>query len=442
MSHGALISEIEDWLIAKALADPDIVILFRKLCQRLYALGIPVDRAAVSWPTLHPLFRAEQAVWKPDQGVTLMQFEHTELGLESDLYLKSPFHHVHTKNLTKMRRRLAGPEAMADFEILRDLQAQGYTDYLLTATRFRIAEAEHFAGGQTGIMATWSTTRESGFSSSDFDALARIQQVFAVACHAAIQKRVMANIASAYVGPTAAKRVLHGDIKRGDGERIEAVLWFSDMRNSTALSEEMAPDDYLALLNRFFECTAQPVIDNGGEILNFIGDGVFAIFPIDAGCPSCAAAQAEKAAREALRLRDECESHILPGGEPLRFGIGLSVGEVMFGNIGVPSRLAFSGIGKGVNELHRIEQATKTLGVPVLADSAFAEAAPGHWYEIGAEKLVGVGRTVCLHTLDHEAPAPDYQAVLPQPAEDRARIAAPARLTGPIPGLTDAAAGE
>jgi len=402
MSQGALIAEIEDWLIGKALADPDIAALFRRLCQRLHALGIPIDRAALSWPTLHPLFRAEQLVWKPDEGITLMQFEHTELGVKSDRFLKSPFYHVHRKGLTKLRRRLTGPEAMADFEILRELQAEGYTDYLLTATRFRIAEAEHFAGGDTGIMATWSTRRESGFSSEDFEGLTRIQRVFAVACHAAIQKRVMANITTAYLGPTAGSRVLAGDIRRGDGNRIPAVLWFSDLRGSTRLSEELDPDAYLALLNRYFECTAQSVIDNGGEILNFIGDGVFAIFPIDADCPKAAAAKAETAVREALRRRREATDCCLPDDGRLEFGIALSVGEVMFGNIGVPSRLAFSGVGRGVNTLHRIEAATKAMGRPVLADAAFATAAPGPWRSAGSTELHDLEGAVELFTLKRE----------------------------------------
>jgi len=399
MSHGALISEIEDWLVAKALADPDIAALFRKLCQRLHALGIPIDRGAVSWPTLHPLFRAEQAVWKPDEGVKLLQFEHSDLGVESDLFLSSPFYHVHRKNLTKLRRRLTGPEAMVDFKILEELRDDGFTDYLLTATRFRIADAQHWSGGQTGLMATWATKRDSGFSTSDFDGLSRIQQVFAVACHASIQKRVMANIATAYVGPTAAGSVLRGDIRRGDGERIQAVLWFSDMRDSTALSERMDPEDYLTLLNRYFECTAQPVIDQGGEILNFIGDGVLAIFPIVDDCPVEAAQKAEAAAREALALRDACESRTLPGGVDMRFGIGLAVGELKFGNIGVPSRLAFSGIGRSVNQLHRIENATKQVGVPVLADAAFAAAAPGDWRSTGKTTLQNVSEPAELFTL-------------------------------------------
>ncbi len=94
MSHTSLISEIETWLIDKALGDPDIALLFESLCQRLHGVGVPVERAALSWPTLHPLFRAEQVFWWLGKGANLEQYYHSSAG--SEQFLKSPFHHVMT----------------------------------------------------------------------------------------------------------------------------------------------------------------------------------------------------------------------------------------------------------------------------------------------------------------------------------------------------------
>ncbi len=201
--------------------------------------------------------------------------------------------------------------------MLTDLAGQGYTDYLMTSANFGIAEFT----GTNGILASWSTTRRDGFTDGDLEALSRIQTVFAVACRAAIQKRVTTNIANAYLGPTAGWRVLSGDIKRGDGARISAVVWFSDLRGSTRLSDEMAPDDYLALLNKYFECTAAPVIEHGGEILNFIGDGVLAIFQIE-GADGAAPAvrRAAAAVDDALRLCAEAVEAGTPAGAPPRPG--------------------------------------------------------------------------------------------------------------------------
>lgn len=397
MSHATLTAAIEDWLIGKALSDPDIQTLFEKVCERLRAVGIPLDRAALSWPTLHPLFRAEQVFWYPHKGAYLEQYTHDDG--PTDQWLQSPFHHVHSKELTHLRRRLVGPGAMLDYDILHEFQAKGFTDYLVTSTRFRIANTEHFSGGGTGIMASWMTSREGGFSDDDLEALRRVQRVFAVACRASIQRRVMGNLAETYLGPTAGREVLSGDIRRGDGERLRAVVWYSDLRGSTRLSDTMDPDSYLALLNRYFECTAGAVIEHGGEILNFIGDGVLAIFPIEDGCPKHAAGQAEKAVIEALRRQDQMERDGTPGNAPLRFGIGIAIGEVMFGNIGVPERLAFSGIGKVVNTVTRVEEATKRLGHSVLALGSFAHAAPGDWQSAGGIEVADFDRTIEAFTL-------------------------------------------
>jgi adenylate cyclase len=397
MSHNSLIAEIETWLIGKALGDPEIVKLFEALCQRLHGVGIPVERAVLSWPTLHPLFGAEQVFWWLGKGAKLEQYYHSTAGGEQ--WMKSPFYRVLSRGLPRLRRRLTGDNAFLDFEVLKDFAAQGYTDYLMTASNFSIAEFADFQGGTTGIMASWATTREGGFTEIDLEALSRIQTIFALACRAAIQKRVMANLANAYLGPTAGWRVLSGDIKRGDGDRISAVVWFSDLRASTRLSDEMDPDDYLALLNQYFECTAAPVIAHGGEILNFIGDGVLGVFPVE-GPDGVAEAvrRATAAVGDALRLRVEAIEAGTPAGAPLEFGIGLDIGELMFGNIGVPDRLAFSGIGRVVNGTQRIEAATKEMGFPVLATAAVAQAAPEFWSSAGSRCLADFQRELALFT--------------------------------------------
>ncbi|MDH3668261.1 MAG: adenylate/guanylate cyclase domain-containing protein [Paracoccaceae bacterium] len=397
MSHNSLIAEIETWLLGKALGDPEIVALFEALCQRLHGVGIPVERAVLSWPTLHPLFRAEQVFWWLGKGAKLEQYYHSNAG-NAD-WLKSPFHRMQSRNLPRLRRRLTGENAFLDFDVLKDFAAQGYTDYLLTSSRFGIADFTKFADGPTGIMASWTTSRPGGFTDMDLDALSRIQTVFAVACRAAIQKRVMANLATAYLGPTAGWRVLAGDIQRGDGDHIPAVVWFSDMRGSTRLSDTMDPDDYLALLNRYFECTAAPVISHGGEILNFIGDGVLAIFPVGKDEDAAAAARrATSAAGQAVELQAQAIANGTPAEAPLDFGIGLDIGELKFGNIGVPERLAFSGIGRVVNGVQRIEAATKDMGHQVLATGKVAEAVPDQWVSAGQRCLADFQSKVELFT--------------------------------------------
>jgi len=401
MSHNSLIADIEDWLVGKALSDANIAMMFESLCERLHALGMPLMRASLSWPTLHPLFRSEQVFWRHGEGSEFQQYIHETA--QNQAWLTSPLYYVMINSLPHLRRQLVGDDAMLDFPVLEDFRDQGFTDYLVTATGFRIAEVGDFEGGKSGIIASWATKRRRGFSDADLDALRRIQKLLAVACRAAIQKRVMENLANAYLGPTAGWQVLAGDIRRGDGAHIPAVVWFSDLRGSTRLSDEMAADDYLALLNRYFECTAAPVIEQGGEILNFIGDGVLAIFPVGGEDAGDAVRRAVTAARAALERCAAAKREGTPAGAPLDFGIGLDIGKLMFGNIGVPSRLAFSGIGRVVNGVQRIEKATKEMGRPVLATAAVAEMLPEAWERAGRQCMADFGLELELFGLKAEA---------------------------------------
>ncbi|MEM6546511.1 MAG: adenylate/guanylate cyclase domain-containing protein [Pseudomonadota bacterium] len=377
------------------MSDPDIRTLFGEVCDRLHGIGVAVKRAALSWPTLHPLFRAEQVSWKLGKGAEHTQFRH-ESGSNA-AWLASPFYYVASRNVPRLRRRLIGTNALIDFPVLEDLKGQGYTDYLVTMSHFKIAEFQSYADGETGIISTWATMRQEGFSDDDLEALSRIQRMLALACHSAIQKQVMTNLANTYLGPTASWRVLSGSIQRGSGKYINAVVWYSDLRDSTHLSETMESEDYLGLLNDYYECTAGPVTDHGGEILNFIGDGVLAIFPVkgNAGLGKAAAA-ASAAVSETLDLKAKKKSCASRGHLPLEFGVALAVGDVMFGNIGIPQRLAFSGIGPIVNRVNRVEQATKKLNSSVLATGEFAAAAPGDWRSVGPVPLRGVDEEIEL----------------------------------------------
>lgn len=408
MAHEGLIEEIESWLIDRSLGDPDIETLFETLCARLVGVGVPLHRAVLTWPTLHPLFKAEQIFWNADKGARLLQYSHANQATEG--WLRSPFHFAISNRLDRVRRRLTGADALIDFDVLEELRGQGFTDYLLTASEFRIAEVVDFARRGTGIIASWATKRESGFSRGDIEGLNRIQRSFAVACRLAIQRRVTENLVNTYLGPTAGAKALAGEIRRGDGEKIRAVVYYADLRDSTHLSESMDPDDYLSLLRRYFDCAAQPVIDAGGEILDYVGDAVLAIFPIQGDAGGLAAARAAVCAMEqALALREEAVA-----GDPalsIRFSVSIAAGDVMFGNIGVPARLSFSVIGPVVNEVARMDDASKALGRSVLVTDDIAKAAPERWVSLGLQKLAGVPKPVELFVRRREVDMFEPEAI-------------------------------
>ncbi len=392
MSYDHLVGDVIEWLVhesLEALSPPD---LFVGMCERLHQIGVPIDRGNVAYTTLHPMIEAETARWRPGEPLETIQHDHD--ASEREDWQQSPLRYV-TENLIPLfRRRLTGPDAILDYPLLVELRDEGYTDYLIQATALAMTSTSENQPVMPGMAVTWATRAPDGFSDAAIAALTRIHSRFALAIKTSMQASILGNVAATYLGPIAAERVLSGQIRRGDGAEISAVVWYSDMRDSTHLSESMARADYLALLNTYFECTAGAVLAHGGNVLDFIGDAVLAVFHTDAAGLEAAARAATAATQTALANRDEA---LGANPElPLSFGIAVTAGEVMFGNIGVKERLRFSVIGPTVNEAARIEALTKTLDAPALATAEIASAMPESWCDAGQHVLRGKADPVAL----------------------------------------------
>ncbi len=400
-----LIDEVAEWLMSCALGETGIEALVGGCCTRLQASGIPLSRAYVAFRTLHPLFAGVGLTWTRSEGVRTFGYRHGDIEGTED-WEQSPFAHLLATGTPFLRRHLVGPDALIDFPALAVFRDQGATDYLAYAIPF--ANGTQAGSGQSGLIGSWMTERASGFSDNDIRSLIRIQRRLAVACKITIRTEIARNVLDTYLGRISGQRVLEGRIRRGDGEMIHAVVWYSDLRDSTALADRMPAEEFLETLNDYFGCTAGAVLREGGEVLRFPGDAVLAIFPIDGAGNSrpraCAAALA--AAREAQRRLVEVNRQREAKGRPmLAFGLGLHLGDVMYGNIGVPERLEFSVIGPTANEAARIEALTKELGQPVLASAAFAACRPEGWISLGRYPLRGVGEPIEIF-----APAPELSA--------------------------------
>ncbi|MBA5778722.1 adenylate/guanylate cyclase domain-containing protein [Stappia sp. F7233] len=387
------LEEIEDWLIREALGSPDVAEMFAGTCHRLRRARVPVDRSMLTWATLHPLIEAESALWLPDRDVQHEAYLHREG--ESDEWLQSPIRAVMIGDEPRLRRRLADGNSPIEFPLCRQLAAEGFTDYLVIATAFHLPfEVEDVK--RTGIIVSWATTQPGGFTDEEIDAIEYIQLRLGLACRAAIQSRIAENIAHTYLGRRAGHQVLSGRIRHGDGDLIDAVIFYCDMRDSTRIAEELGPKPYLQRLNAYFDATAGAVIAEGGEILDFIGDAVLAVFPIDGG-------GFEEAARRALAavagVHERLDKVNEGGDVPLRCGVALSRGQVMFGNIGIADRLTFSVIGQTVNAAARMEALTKELGLAVLVTAEIAEVAQGDFQPAGMHTLAGMRQPISLFSV-------------------------------------------
>ncbi len=302
-----------------------------------------------------------------------------------DRFLRSPVFYMLKQRLPFLRRPLSGDDALLDFPFLEELRANGATDYF--------AYLIEFGGGEMdGMIGSWTVDNENGFSNAHIRSLQRIQYRLGVACKMRLRDQIAENVVSTYLGPNAGLRVLNGQIRRGDGETIHAAFWYSDLRGSTELADTLAPEAFIAILNTYFEASAGAVLEKGGEVLSFIGDGVLAVFPFESdgtgADQACIHAyQAHELARD--RLQQINRKRQSNGDAPLHFGIALHLGQAVFGNIGVAERLSFTVIGATVNEVSRLEDLTKALGENVLATEMFANKVDVAWRSLGAQVLRG-----------------------------------------------------
>ena len=378
------IQPVIDWLVdgAQPLRLAREVLI--ETCRRALAAGLPIYRVAVFVRTLHPNLLGRAFIWQADKGGV----EITEAGhdlLESEQFQKSPIRKVVAERV-EVRRRIADPGCPMDFPILEDLRREGATDFIAVPLRFINGEVH---------ATSFATRSPGGFRDDELAALRRLIAPFTRMVEIFGNMQKARNILDAYLGPSAGEKVLAGHIRRGDGEDINAVIWFCDLRDSTPLADSMSRRDFLALLNDYFECVLGPVLEQHGQVLRFIGDAALAIFPVGER-PAEAVAKALAAAQEALVRMDKLNQ---TRSRPLRFGIGLHLGELTYGNIGTPTRIEFTVIGAAANEAARIEALCKVLEVDFLVSEQVARALPLPWRSLGLHTLRGVGDKMELFTL-------------------------------------------
>lgn len=385
------VTEVVDWLIdgARSVHMPQDVLF--EMSERLVALGLPFYRVAVFVTTLHPNVAGRGFFWRRGAEAVEVSEASYEI-LDTDLYYKNPVFAVCLDG-KEIRRSLFDPACPQDFPLLEDLRAEGVTDY--------VAMPLDFINGEIHAV-SYTTDREGGFSEEEIAALQRVRPALTRVAEIYAAKRTAMNLLDAYLGHQAGEKVLRGQIKRGDGQDIHAVIWFCDLRNSTPLADSMNREAFLALLNDYFECMAGAVLDHEGEVLRFIGDAVLAIFPVtDEGRSAQEACTvATLAAKDALdrmeKLNKQRESF---GHPPLGFGIGIHLGDVMYGNIGTPERIEFTVIGAAANEAARIESLCKPLEVNFLLSEQVEAHLDGAYKSLGKHALRGVGDEIEVFTL-------------------------------------------
>jgi len=379
-----------EWILGEGWDTPTLPDLVRGLCQRMTALGIPLCRLRLHVRTLHPQYLGTSYTWTRGRA-ELEEFNATYAILNEERYQSSPFKAIFDDGVGGVRRRLDVPGIALDYPVLDELRAEGATDYVAMPIVF--SDARRSA-------VTFAADRPGGFSTGELETIYGMLPVLSRLLEVHALRRTARTILETYLGRVSGERVLKGLVRRGDGEDIDAVIWFSDLRGSTPLADALPRPEFLELLNGYFEAMAGSVLAHGGEVLRYIGDALLAIFPLgDAATAgrvpvsgaAAACARALAAAREAVARMEALNRRRLEGGQvPLRFGIGLHIGPVMYGNIGVDERLEFTVIGAAANEAARLEAMCKTLDRPLLLSAELARLVEEPLLSLGVHVLRGV----------------------------------------------------
>ena len=202
-----------------------------------------------------------------------------------------------------------------------------------------------------------------------------------------------------YVSVEVAKRLVETGAVSLGGESIEATILFSDIRDFTAMSENMPPQKLVAFLNEYFSYVTAPISAHNGMINKFIGDAVMAVFAPQFGSKD----HVDDAVRAALGMREKLGELNARGGQEVRFGVGIHTGALVAGNIGTEKRLEYTVIGDTVNVASRIESQNKDLGSVILLSSAVYERlSPSLRAQVRAErcddvKVKGRGQPLVLY---------------------------------------------
>jgi adenylate cyclase len=373
---------VEEWLLGAGRELGSADALFDELCWRLVGAGIPLWRATISLATLHPQALSYGYRWWRQRGMTEeVSVRHNIV--ETDDYLASPIRRV-IEHGEVARFSLEDEAVIETFPLLRDFRRAGGTDYF--ASPLSSFNGRHQAS-------TWTTDRPGGFSGPDLDRIRGLLPILSIIAEGIAMRRLAGTLLDTYLGPTIGQRILQGEVRRGHGERLRAVLMAIDLRGFTSLSDRLPPETLIALLDSYFETAASAIASHGGEILKFVGDGVLAIFQAASAAQERAMAAAALAAGEDLltRLAKKNLKREAAGVPAIRIGIGIHLGEVFYGNVGAAQRLDFTAIGPAVNLACRLESLTKRFGRPLLLSQDIARLLDRPLLSLGFQPVKGLG---------------------------------------------------
>lgn len=396
------LQDITHWLSQQGYQGTAEEDLLSGFCEKCDAAGLRLSRALMLMDTLHPDFEGHAFQWDSTEKLEVSSvYDFTDDGTAKEAWEKSVFFHLLAQNMDEYRVGFSG-DVEPQFHTHDQLRNAGHTDCLAAVHRFT---EDGSIGEMNAFYSQWLTRKPDGFDAADLDALRKLLPTLALAIKTASCLRIISTLTSVYLGHDAAQKVMSGTITRGSVERVDAVLWFSDLRDFTGISDRAEPDQIIPFLNDYAGLVIDSIHAHGGSVLKLMGDGVLAIFRTEDQKADCACAlAAEITMRTNLSvLNHRRRSEGLPVTDVY---LGLHIGEVFYGNIGSRSRLDFTVVGPAVNMVSRISALCRSADRDTLMSKDFIDTCPADMRDmivsLGRYALRGFAKAHELYTLDPE----------------------------------------
>ena len=319
---------------------------------------------------------------------------------------RSTFYHMLEHGHDEMVIDLADCASL-DFSLIDDLADQRSPAF--PGLRAPLRRGRHDRPDGLPLFLLDDAPRSKALAKQELAALRDLVPVLGLAIKSAQQVDIARTLGRVYLGRDASEQVLRGRISRGVTERINAVLWFSDLRGSTAISESIGPDEIIPFLNDYAQAAIDAIHEAGGDVLKLIGDGVLAMFTGE----DMAHGQARRAARRAS-VPPATSARSMPAAPPR----AVRRRRPMSACMSARCFTAISAARTGSISPWSGRRSTRSAASPRCAarsiancwrrrNSATGSMPPGRRYLVstGRYALRGIGRAQDLYTLDPEIAA-------------------------------------
>ncbi len=399
--RGAAITALHDWILWQGIHGTPFDQLLEELSQRLLDLGVPLMRLHTTFRALHPTYGAVGHRWESTLG------KHSEnFGTDGLVeWHSSPLYHMLVENLDTLRLRIPDPQVRARFPMLQTLHDRGGIDYFARRVAFvspaEIADYDADEPPQ-GMMISLTSNAVDGFSERDLADMERLLPALSIVLKSSANRRMAEDLLSVYLGPDAGTRVLSGEIDRGSAQQLSAVILLFDLSGFTRMSETLAGQAIIGMLNGYYSMVVARIEENGGNVLKFMGDGLLAVFSQEdehiAGSAALDTVRSIRTGMQEINATRQAEDQPVTG-----CTMALHAGDVLYGNIGGHTRLDFTVIGPAVNTAARLQgmcahvDQTIVISARVARPHLFTQA---DLVSLGQYRMRGVSERIELFTLD------------------------------------------